>query len=241
MKTVDDIDLLPGGKAAAGFALPVALVPLFADLSENELPIVQSIGRSIAVSKGQVLIDQGEACRGFYVVASGCLTQRKVAPNGLVFAVGRIKPGDFFGEGALIANHPSEVEVVATTPATLVTFRPADFRTLMERFPAITRRLIEELTTRIDRLANLSFEIATMKLDARLRRAIEELARESNQLHDGGIIRPAPTHAELATMLGTSREVVSRSLITLSRQGSIKTGRQQIQIRSVNGLNWTQG
>ena len=106
----------------------------------------------------------------------------------------------------------------------------------LESLTKPARRMLDELTARINRFANLSFELATMKLDVRLRRTIRDLARQTDQWYDGGIIRPAPTHAELAAMLGTTREVVSRSMVTLTRVGAITTGRQQIQIRSIELL-----
>jgi CRP-like cAMP-binding protein len=213
-----------------------ARFPLFRDLGEDDLNRVLALGRTVAMEKGEIAIPQDTRCNEFYLTLSGAFSFRKSSPSGLVFELGKATAGEFFGENILLADHPSPVEVVAASQATVCIFRAADFRGVLGQHPSIARRMLDELTARINRFANLSFELATMKLDARLRRTIQDLARQANQLHDGGIIRPAPTHAELATMLGTTREVVSRSLILLSRNGAISTGRQQIHIRSVNLL-----
>jgi len=211
---------------------------LFTELNDAELSAALSYGRPIIFRKDDTVIREGEAAKGIYLATSGVFACRKSSPSGLLFALGKIKAQEFFGEAALVEGRPSEMEVVAACDASALIFGVSDFNGLMERHPSITLRMIEEMALRISRLETLSFELATMKLDDRLKRTIESLARESNQLHDGGVIRPAPTHAELASMLGTTREVISRSLTSLRRQGTIRTRRQEIHIRSVNSLNW---
>lgn len=212
--------------------------PLFADLDTDEQRSLIARGRIAEFDKDETVIAEGEPNTRFYVAVSGQFSCRKASPHGLVFAFDQRRPGEFFGESVLLRNRPSEIEVVAATASTAWMLPGRDLASLMDRHPWISRRLIDEITRRLDDLANLSFELATMKVDERLRRAIEKLARASHQLHDGGVIRPAPTHAELATMLGTTREVVSRALTALCREGLIETGRQQILIRSASGFHW---
>ncbi len=211
---------------------------LFVDLAPDELLSVVERGQIVAVKKDAAVIREGVSNDTVFFVISGTFTCRKSSPNGLLFVLDNsVKPGDFFGELSLIGDGACDLEVVALAEARLLAIPGTSFRALMEQYPTISRRMIEEMAVRIGKLSNLSFELATMKVDTRLRRVIEKLARESNQLHDGGIIRPAPTHAELATLVGTTREVVSRSMVALCRQGSIKTSRKEILIRSVNRLN----
>ncbi|MQT12370.1 Crp/Fnr family transcriptional regulator [Segnochrobactrum spirostomi] len=216
----------------------IASHPLFADLAADEQRALVARGRLAAFDKDETVIAEGHANPRFYVAVTGQFSCRKASPHGLVFAFDQRRPGEFFGESALLHHRPSEIEVVAATASTAWMLAGRDLAALMDRHPWISRRLIDEITRRLDDLANLSFELATMKVDERLRRAIEKLARASHQLHDGGVIRPAPTHAELATMLGTTREVVSRALTALCREGLIETGRQQILIRSASSFHW---
>ena len=226
----------PARRAVPPETAPPPKPSLFSDLSDDDRVRVMALGRQVPMAKGHVAIPQDSKGNAFYLIQSGVFAYRKSSPSGLVFELGKASAGEFFGENILLVNYPCEVEVVAATDACVHVFRAVDFRGVLSQHPSIARRMLDELTARINRFANLSFELATMKLDVRLRRTIRDLARQTDQWYDGGIIRPAPTHAELAAMLGTTREVVSRSMVTLTRVGAITTGRQQIQIRSIELL-----
>ncbi|MCF1466154.1 Crp/Fnr family transcriptional regulator [Agrobacterium vitis] len=216
----------------------LARSPLFSDLDSDIVTAIAAKGKLLSFDKNEVVISEGSSKRMIGFVVSGLFVCRRSSPAGMVFAFQNARPGAFFCELSLISDNPCGIEVISTSSACkALMFAARDFRLLMEQYPVISSRMVDELTVRINSLSELSFELATMKIDARLRKTIGKLARETNQLRDGGIINPAPTHAELATMLGTTREVVSRSLTMLCREGLIETSRQAIMIRSVDGFN----
>lgn len=218
---------------------------LFADLSEDDLNAIQAQGRRTVAARGTVLINQGDRYDAVVFVLTGMVALRKVSEGGIVLELGKIRQGEFFGEAALLPDRTSGLEAVAVADCTLLSLRASDLRALVSRHPEIALRMVEVLLLRLARLAELSLDLAATKLGDRLRRTIRDLAQESNQLRDGGLLRPAPTHAELAMMLGTTREVVSRSMVRLNREGSIATGRRLIRIRSAlrldPGLAMTEG
>lgn len=214
----------------------IARIGLFEGLEGAEIARIFSRSRLIAYGKDDIALAEGSEPAALFFVVSGAFTCRKASANGILFTLAHLRAGDLFGENAL-TGRPWGVEVTALEASQVCAVPAGDFRAALERHPSISRRLIDVMAERISELATLSFEAATMKLDTRLRRTIQKLARERNQLRDGGIIRPAPTHAELASMLGTTREVISRSMTSLSRQGMIETRRQEIHIRSAEALD----
>ncbi|BAF89786.1 putative transcriptional regulator [Azorhizobium caulinodans ORS 571] len=234
----------PAGRSVQAARMPAkAEVPpvvarscLFQGLTGDEVARIFARAHPRSFTRDEPVITDGDLPERLYFVTEGSFICRKTSPAGLVFTLGQLHPGSFFGESGVIGGRRSDMDVTATGEAAALGVPASDFRHALERHPSISRHLVDEMAARIAALTLLSFEVATLKLDARLSRAIAKLARERDQFRDGGLIRPAPTHAELAAMLGTTREVVSRSMTALSRQGLIETRRQEILIRRALGL-----
>lgn len=215
----------------------LAGTPLFSRVDPDILKALAARARLSTFKKHETAVSEGCSKRMIGFVVSGLFICRRSSPAGLVFAFQHARPGTFFCELSLINSDYSGVEVVAaSSSATALMFAADDFRQLMAQYPVISGLMVDELAERINSLSELSFELATMKIDARLRKTIGKLAREVGQLRNNGVIDPAPTHAELATMLGTTREVVSRSVTALCRDGLIETRRQSILIRCVDAF-----
>ncbi|MCM2290799.1 Crp/Fnr family transcriptional regulator [Allorhizobium sp. BGMRC 0089] len=196
-----------------------------------------SLGILKKYDKNDLVVSEGGQKRFIGFAITGLFVCRRCSPNGLVLALQNVRPGCVFNEMSLLDVSESSVEVAAAVDqSSALMFPVAVFRDLVAKYPILSSRLIEDMVARIGSLSELSFELATMKTDDRLRRTITKLALESDQLKDGGLICPAPTHAELASMLGTTREVVSRSITALCREGLIETSRQYILIRSAEAL-----
>ncbi|MDQ0456218.1 Crp/Fnr family transcriptional regulator [Rhizobium paknamense] len=215
----------------------IAASPLFRKLDLQTARAIISRGTFRDYDKNEIVITEGSEKRLVGFAVKGLFVCRRCSPNGLVLALQNIRPGNVFCEMSLIDVSANNIEVASGADKSCALLFPVKvFRELMLQHPALSGSMIEEMAGRINSLAELSFELATMKTDDRLRRAISKLALETDQLHDGGMIYPAPTHAELASMLGTTREVVSRSIIALCREGLIETSRQSITIRSAHAL-----
>ncbi|MGL3607008.1 Crp/Fnr family transcriptional regulator [Rhizobium sp. G187] len=224
----------PSGSEIASLGTSCAL---FRGLDPQAIRTIVSRGYHRSYSKNEIVVTQGSEKRLVGLAVSGLFVVRRCSPSGILLALQTIRPGDLFCEMSLIEAGENQLEVAAgSEKSSALLFSVRTFRDLMAQYPPLSARLIEQMAGRINTLAELSFELATMKTDDRLRRAISKLAQETDQLRDGGMIYPAPTHAEFASMLGTTREVVSRSIIALCREGSIETSRQSITIRSAEAL-----
>ncbi len=226
-----------GKKAAPVFPAPIRPhTDLFSDLDAEARRWVFALGREVILEKGDAVMTQDRKCGNFYIVQSGMFAFQKCSESGLVFELGRAQAGEFFGEQFLLGDRLSEIQVVTLDRAAVRVFRASDFRKVLNQYPSVARRMLDAMTARLSHFANLSFELATMKLEVRLRRILRDLALQADQLFDGGIIQPAPRHADLAAMLGTTREVISRAMMMLNRNGTITTSRKQIIIRSARLL-----
>ncbi|THV21607.1 Crp/Fnr family transcriptional regulator [Peteryoungia ipomoeae] len=222
------------GGEVAGLGASCAL---FHGLDPQAIRSIIARGYHRSYGKNEIVVTQGSEKRLVGLAVSGLFVVRRCSANGIFLSLQTIRPGELFCEMSLIDASENQHEVAAgSETSSALLFSVRSFRELMAEHPVLSTRLVEQMADRISSLAELSFELATMKTDDRLRKAISKLAQETNQLRDGGTIYPAPTHAEFASMLGTTREVVSRSIVALCREGSIETSRQSITIRSADAL-----
>jgi CRP-like cAMP-binding protein len=122
----------------------LAQVPLFAECDERELEIVASLGTEVSVPKGKVLTKQGEQAHEAFLALEGrakCFVDdREVAEFG---------PGDFFGEMALIAQHPRTATVIAETDMRLLVFHVSEFNRLMQDTPTIAVKILTATAKRL--------------------------------------------------------------------------------------------
>jgi CRP/FNR family cyclic AMP-dependent transcriptional regulator len=122
---------------------PIAVlkrVPLFADLNEHELKRIASVFKERRFSQGDTIIQQGSGAAAFFVIDSGEAT---------VFVDGKehrvLKPGDYFGEMALIDAGTRTASVVASSDLACSGVTFWDFRPLVEQNGVIGWKLLQSL------------------------------------------------------------------------------------------------
>ena len=106
----------------------------------------------------------------------------------------------------------------------------------MDAHPEVARSVTARLCTRIRRLTRRTFEFTTLNVETRLRAHLVRQALSADVLCDGGQLLQAMTHAQIASHIGSTREMVSRLLSQLNAEGIIITARRNIVINKVDLL-----
>ena len=119
-------------------------VPLFAGASRKELAEVATIADELDLPEGRKLIREGERGREFFVLLEG---EAEVTRDGA--RIRMMKPGDFFGEIALVSDAPRTATVTATTPVRVLVVTDRSFRSLLERSPQIQLKVLRALAERL--------------------------------------------------------------------------------------------
>jgi len=122
---------------------PIALIwriKLFDGLTDRELAAVAAPFEHVTFEPGSVVVEQGTTGGGFYVLETGSAT---VTAGG--HEVGKLGPGDHFGEIALIADAPRSATVTADTDLRCHTISRDDFRKIVESNSSIAWKLLENL------------------------------------------------------------------------------------------------
>jgi CRP/FNR family cyclic AMP-dependent transcriptional regulator len=122
----------------------ISKVPLFGGLSKQQLGQVAAIADEIDFKEGKVLTREGERGREFFVLLQG---EADVRRKGKRLATRRA--GEFFGEIALVSDHPRVATVTTTTPVRALVIRDTDFRGLLNRTPQIALKVLQAVAERL--------------------------------------------------------------------------------------------
>jgi len=181
------------------------------------------------VTPGYVLFRDGSPCKAWVLVAQGSVLVRKVDPEGREIVLYRVEDCQscMLTTTCLLGGLDYPAEGVAETAAELIVLPSETFETAMAESGGFRRFVMRAIGRRIADLMALIEEVAFGRMDARLARLL--LRREG-----GGAL--SITHQELASELGTAREVVSRVLKSFERNGQVRLGRGRIEIVDRDGL-----
>jgi len=211
-------------------------VSIFAHLGEAELSALARLAEERSVEAEALVVGQEDAGDALFVLAQGRVKVVLFGESGREVILSIFKtPGDFFGEMALLDDAPRSATVMAMEPSTLLTLSRADFRAHVDRHPRTALEILTELSRRLRRADAVIGDLALLDVFGRLAAKLRQLAAsEGEETEAGVIIRQRPTQAELAAMIGTSRETVSRVLSELARRGDVvMTGKRLLLRRSL--------
>ena len=143
---------------------------------------------------------------------------------------------DYFGEIVTLDGGSRSATVSALTEAEVAAISANTFRALVADNPVISSALISDLIGRIRRLTERNYENIALRIKHRVQLELLRLANRDGVLHDGGVLTPAPTHAQIAARVGANREAVTLEFSVLAKRGFIKANRQSITFLDAEGL-----
>lgn len=124
----------------------LAQVPLLADLPDKVRKRLAEIGKRRRYPAGETIIREGESGVAFYIVLSGAA---RVEQRGET--IGQVAAGDFFGELALIEEHPRSATIVAVEDTECLGFTRWEFTALLDEHPEVAVPMLHVLIRRLHR------------------------------------------------------------------------------------------
>jgi CRP-like cAMP-binding protein len=220
------------------YAEALASVPLFAGLDRASLDSVGRGMRTRRFRRGEVIFHVGDPGDALFVVVSGAVKITLPSEAGDEAILATLRPGDFFGELALLDGAPRSASAAALEPTETLVLPRDRFRDLVAREPAIRDALLAAVARELRRLTlhveELHFLDITGRLAARLVRLAEE---QGSRQADGTVKLDAPlTQSDLAAMVGCTRQSVNKLLGLFVADGLIRVERDAIVISDVGGL-----
>lgn len=206
-------------------------IPLFSGLTNEQLAQIHqhSIERSYA--KGAVLFFEGDPGEGFHFVISGQIRIVKTSDDGREHTIKIMHPGEVFAEVLLFSNLPYPATAVAAESAKVGVIKNSDLEKLILTNNQLALQLIKALSKRLLYAQRKIKELALSDVSTRTADTLLGLAREHGQQNEKGhiVINLDLPRQELANLVGTTRESVTRTLSAMKRDGLIEfTGRRLI-------------
>lgn len=193
-------------------------IPLFQDLREEQLEFLTTLTHNFTYPRNSILMNQGERSNSLFVVLEGRLKVTAIGTEGRQTLLAYLGPGDFVGELSLLDDGPrsATVEAVESTQTMLVT--QDVFHRFVESFPETLLPMLRMMASRLRILDETVCSLTTLGVYGRVSRVLQQQATEK----DGILIVPRMTHQEIAEMVGSSREMVSRIMKDLRLGGYIR-------------------
>ena len=213
--------------------LPLRESQLFAGLATGRLDELCNMAFLSTVERGTLVYGPFDTSEAVYVVAHGTVRLASADTDGRQLTLAIIDAGSVFGEGALLGQSAAGVFAEAIERCRIYSI-PADrLRAMIQREPGIGVNLLLSVGSRLRRMQELSHELAYWNVHRRLAHQICMLAERYGRPTLSGDVMVARvfTHAELADMVGATRQTVSEGIATLMRLGILERRRRRIVVR----------
>ena len=200
----------------------IARAPLFAALP---ISAIEDLTGRVAVRRVAVnaaVVNQDEPGDSMFVIMSGRVKVVIFGESGREVTLSILRPGDSFGEMSLFDGQARSANCVAIEPTTLLVLAREDLLKHLQTHPRTSLNLLGEMARRLRRADETIAQLALCDVNERLIHRLVGLAREEGaQSPDGLVVRRRPTQQELANMIGSCRETISRAFNQLARDGLI--------------------
>jgi CRP-like cAMP-binding protein len=217
--------------ARADLVATLRRLPLFTDLSEQELALVAENVSRLRYEQGAAIFSEGDPCHGLLIVEEGTVKIFKSAPDGREQLIEIERRGNSLAEVPLFdgGRYPASAKAASTT--VLLRLPNDNFRRICLQNPEFALKVFKVLGHRLRHLMSLveelSFSTVRRRLIAHLLRVADDTGHQTSR---GVQFELLENNEELAARLGTVRELVSRNLGRLHGAGLIEIKRRTIHI-----------
>jgi CRP/FNR family transcriptional regulator len=195
---------------------------MFGGLSLAELQALAGTAVERHLSVGEVLFVAGDEARGLYVIAEGAVRAFRETLEGREQVIHVERAGATIAEVPVFDGGPYPSTVAAEEASTLLFIEKRDVLRLCMDHPPIALAALKLLAARLRRSAELIEALSLREVDQRLARFILEEARSRGSRTDSGLaVELILTNQQIASRIGTVREIISRSLARLQQNGLI--------------------
>lgn len=210
-------------------------IALFAFLSPEARGKLESGAHIMSYARGAMLVAQGEMTDSLYIVLSGRLKVFNSSEDGREVLLSFIEPGEAFGELSLLDGEPRSASVMALQHSRIALLSRQYLMECLRQNPEIAIELLHLLSRRVRNLTDRVNSLALMDVYGRIANTLTTLAKPQA---DGRLVTDSFTHQELSSIVGASREMVTRILNDLKKGGYILIEDHRVEIKSRLPARW---
>jgi CRP/FNR family transcriptional regulator len=199
---------------------------LFAGLSESEIQALAQRAVERHYGSGEVLFWEGEPCAGIFLLTEGSAKIFKTSAAGREMMLSLEAAPCSVAELPLFDGGPYPASVRAVEPVAALFINKSDFHQVCRQFPDVALKLLAVVGRRLRNLVAMVESMTFGSVTQRLARLLLDMSRQTG----ADEFDLALTHQELASRLGTVREVVSRNLARFRAEGIVQIQGHQLRI-----------
>jgi CRP/FNR family transcriptional regulator, cyclic AMP receptor protein len=211
---------------------------IFCDLPTSALQAFEYIKYATAYPKGAVLFVEGQAPRGIFVLCKGRMKLSICATDGKTLILKIVEPGEVLGLSATVSGKPYELTAETIDPCQVNFVKREDFLRFLKNQPDACFKVAEQLS---DKYNNACHELRSLGLSHSAGEKLAKLLLEWNSKNDEAAkqeprLKMGLTHEEMAQMIGTSRETVTRLFADLRKRQIVQSNGSTLVIRNKAAL-----
>lgn len=211
----------------------IASVPLFKGLDNQQYDELAMIVTDQEVKRGQTIFSEGDEGVGFYVVISGLIKIYKLSPDGKEQILHIFGQGEPFAEAAVFTGSTYPAHAIALEKSRILFFPRASFVELVQKNPSLAMNMMATLSLRLKKFAHMIEDLSLKEVPGRLAAHLLFLRSQQNGSSE---LQLKIGKAQLASLLGTIPETLSRILTKMNKQGLIDSSGSTIKIIDRDGL-----
>lgn len=208
-------------------------VPVFHGLPVAQLQALAGIAEPRAYRPGDAIITEGDPAEGFFLILSGQVKVYKLSLDGKEQVLHFVGPDEIFAEVPVFSGGSYPAHADALRESSLLFFPRQAMRRLLAKDPTLAMNLLADLSRRLRQLTKLVENLSLKESPARLAAYLLHMNTELRQLEE---VELDVTKGQLATLLGTTPETLSRTLKKLSETGIIEVQARTIRLLDKDAL-----
>ncbi|MEH7106199.1 MULTISPECIES: Crp/Fnr family transcriptional regulator [Bacillaceae] len=210
-------------------------IVIFKDLSEKSLTLIEKRLQTFQLKKGDHIMSEDDVARGVYFIQSGSVKLTKEDESGNEVIVCVKQTGDVFAEACLFTNRKESYPATGTMleDGTISFLDKQGLEQDLYQYPELAVQMIHYMSDTLREMTSQLRDVALLDVYAKSVKTLERLGRKFNADSKRWGIEIPLTVQEFATVVGTSRESVSRVFSKLKKDNMI-----ELKSRKIIILDW---
>jgi CRP/FNR family transcriptional regulator, cyclic AMP receptor protein len=210
---------------------------IFSGLEQHELAFLAQRAVRRRYASGEAVFGEGQSCGGLYVVESGHVRIFKSSPGGREHVLSIEGPGSSVAELPVFDGGDYPASVSAIGDATLLFVSKDDFQALCLAHPQVALKVLRVVGARLRRLVGIIEELSFTTVRHRLASfLLRQAQKEGRRTAEGVELMLPANNQEIASQIGTVRELVSRNLSRLQAEHILRLDGRRVLVLDLKAL-----
>jgi CRP/FNR family transcriptional regulator len=204
----------------------ISAIPVFSGLPANAVERLASDSITREHSRGDIIFSQGDPATGFYLLTEGRVKIFKISLDGKEQILHIFSPGNLFGEAAVFSGGSFPADAMAIEKSRTLTVPQASLKEVLNENPLLAMNMLAVLSARLRQFSELIENLSLKEVPARLATYLVLMAAGTGS----DTVHLDITRNQLASMLGTIPETLSRILSRMTSSNIIQVNGREIRI-----------